>query len=155
MRLLIQRSPEPVPYRGAYFRISATGEEPARGSIVLPPGGDDPEGLALLLGLVVTLGDAPAGGTPIRQFWLGDDLRLEGKMGSEVASRHAEAAEWVAARIHSEWERFLGSAFARLRGEARGDAHFAFPGGAWDPERPGVRVTSWPPLPGAALPPLG
>ena len=53
MRLLIQRSPDPVPYRGAYFRISADAEQPTRGSVVLAPAaewGDDAPALALLLG---------------------------------------------------------------------------------------------------------
>lgn len=157
MYLLLQRSPDPVPYRGAYFRIAPSDGRLARGSIILPRAAvrsEDAEGLALLIGLAIALGDPPGGGTPIRQHWLREDLRLEGKMGSEISPRHAAEAARVAARVGTDWERFLGSAFARLRGERRGDAHFRFPGGTWDAERPATFVAAWPPLPGEVLPTL-
>jgi hypothetical protein len=157
MYLLFQRSPDPVPYRGAYFRISPEGGDPARGSIGLPPETPTESGekeLALLLGLVLALGDAPAGGAPIRQFWLNEELGFEGKMGSNLAPHHAREAHRLAERIRAEWPRFLGSAIARLRGESRGDSHFRYPDGAWDRDHPAVLVTAWPPLPGEPLPPL-
>jgi hypothetical protein len=157
MRLVLQRSPDPVPYRGAFFRIAPAGGEPARASVVLAPPearGDDREALALLLGLVVALGEGRPGGAPISQHWLSDDLRLEGKLGSELAPRHDAEARRVAARIGAEWERFLANAFARLAGEARGDAHFRFPPQGWSADEPAVVVIAWPPLDGEALPPL-
>lgn len=156
MRLLIQRSPEPVPYRGAYFRIAGSEGGPARGSLVLAPSSPraaDEEVLARLLGLALALGD-PAGGPPIRQFWLQEDLHFAGKRDSDLAPAHAARAERLARRVQEEWSRFLGSALARLRGEPRGDAHFRFPEDGWSAERPAVLVTAWPPLPGEALPEL-
>lgn len=156
MRFLIQRSPEPVPYRGAYFRIAGAPGEPARVSVVLAPpaeGVDDSEVLTRLLGLTLALGD-PEGGPPIRQFWLEEDFRVAGRMDSELAPAHASRAEELAHLVRTEWDRFLGSALARLRGEPRGDAHFRFPDPGWSPERPAVEVTAWPPLPGVPLPEL-
>ena len=155
MVLLIQRSPDPVPYRGAYFRISGVDAHPTRGSVVLPPQeafGDDTEGLSLLLGLAIALGEAGTGTVPIRQHWLSADLRLEGKMGTEIAARQAEEANRLATRIRADWDRFLANGLARLRGEERGSAHFRFPGDGWAADRPGVLVTAWPPLPGESLP---
>ncbi|HEU0055376.1 MAG TPA: hypothetical protein VFQ39_19445 [Longimicrobium sp.] len=157
MRLVIQRSPDPVPYRGAYFRIAPEGGNPSRASVVLaPPGdrGDDANALAHLLALAVVLGDAPAGGAPISQHWLEEDGKIEGKLGSPLSPRHTERARTLAARIAGEWDRFLAAAFARLRGEARGDAHFRFPDGGWSAEQPSVLVTAWPPLEGETLPTL-
>lgn len=156
MRLLLQRSIEPVPYLGAFFRIAGTEADPARASLVLSPDPGEPgdeEVLARLLGLALALGD-PVGGPPIRQFWLEEDLRFAGRMESPLAPATAGRAEALARRVREEWRRFLGNALARLRGETRGDAHFRFPGGAWSPERPAVLVTAWPPLPGEALPEL-
>ncbi len=157
MLLLLQRSPDPVPYRGAYFRIAGSGGDPARGSVVLPPAevrGEDAPALALLLGLVIVLGDPRAGGAPIRQHWLSDELRLEGKLGSEISPRHADEADRLARRIVEEWSRFLRAAFARLAGEPRGDAHFRFPAEGWSAERPATRIVAWPPLGDESLPPL-
>ena len=157
MRLVIQRSPDPVPYRGAYFRISPPEEAPARASVVLGPAGDadaDREALALLLGLAIALGEGRPGGAPISQHWLTDALAFEGKMGSELAPRHDEEARRVAVRVGAEWERFLGSALARLAGEARGDAHFRFAPEGWSPDAPAAIVAAWPPLEGEVLPPL-
>lgn len=157
MRLLLQRSPDPVPYRGAYFRIHEGEGAPARGGIVLPPASaheDDDNALALLLGLAIALGDPPAGGSPIRQYWLDSEGRLTGRTGSELASGHVAAAERVAERLRTEWTRFLTNALARLRGEPRGDEHFRYPAGEWDRDRAAVLVTRWPPLSGERLPPL-
>lgn len=156
MRLLIQRSTEPVPYRGAYFRLAATEGESARGAVVLPPlldGGDEAEALARLLGLALALGDPP-GGPPIRQYWLQADGSIRGKANSELGARQAAEAERLARRVRSEWDRFLANALARLRGEPRGDAHFRYPAEDWDVERPAVQVTAWPPLEGERLPTL-
>ena len=158
MRLLIQRSLDPVPYRGAYFRISADAEHPTRGSVVLAPPaewGDDASALALLLGLALALGKpAGAGGAPIRQYWLSPDLQLEGKMGSEASPRIAAEVHRLGARVEKEWDRFLGNVFARLRGHTRGDQHLAYADAGWDADQPAVRVTAWPPLTGETLPPL-
>jgi hypothetical protein len=157
MVLMIQRSPDPVPYRGAYFRISAADSSPTRGSVVLPPQevfGDDTEGLSLLLGLAIVLGEPRMGTAPIRQHWLSADLRLEGKMGAEIAAPQAEAASEIATRIRVDWHRFLANALARLSGEERGSAHFRFPADGWDVDRPAILVTAWPPLAGQPLPPL-
>ncbi len=156
MRLLIQRSPDPVPYLGAYFRIARSEGEPSRGSLLLAPSSSsvpDEEVLARLLGLAFVLGD-PTGGPPIRQFWLEEGLRFAGKMDSDLAPAHAKRAEALARRLGEAWDRFLDNALARLEGEPRGDAHFRFPGGDWSAERPAVLVTAWPPLGGVALPEL-
>lgn len=156
MRLLIQRAFEPVPYRGAHFRISPGGGEPARSAIVLQPAPehDDRDVLALLFGLAVSLRDPPGGGAPIRQYWLSTDGVLEGKIGAELPPARAATAGRLAERILREWERFLSNALLRLAGEERGSAHFAFPEAGWDPERAAVRVLTWPPLPGEVLPEL-
>ena len=158
MLLLLQRPVDAVPFRGAYFRIAPQAGQPARGSVVLADrekAGGDVTPLAMLLGLVITLGDPPAGGAPIRQHWLSEEMQLEGKMGTEISPRHAGEARRLAERIEAEWDRFLASALARLRGEERGDAHLRFfPQEGWDPEHPAARVVAWPPLPGESLPPL-
>lgn len=156
MRLHIQRASEPLPYRGAYFRIAPEGGEPARSAIVLPAvrEDDDQGALALLLGLALSLGDPPGGGAPIRQYWLSATGALEGKLGTELPAARAASAERLAGRIQGEWRRFLSNALLRLAGEERGSAHFAFPEGGWDAERATVRVLTWPPLPGEALPEL-
>jgi hypothetical protein len=157
MRLSLHRSPDPVPYRGAYFRIAPEGGRPARATVVLAPSGtrgDDAEALALLLGLALALGDVQHGGAPISQHWLADDGAFEGKLGSALSPRHAERAKSLAARISAEWRRFMAGAFARLRGEERGDAHFRWPDAGWDAESPTVLVTAWPPLEGEAFPAL-
>lgn len=156
MRLLIQRASEPIPYRGAHFRIAPRAGEPARSAVVLPaaPGVDDRDVLALLLGLVLSLGDPPGGGAPIRQYWLSATGALEGKLGTELPAGRVATAERLGGRIRDEWDRFLSNALLRLAGEERGSAHFVFPEGGWDAERATVRVLTWPPLPGEALPEL-
>lgn len=156
MRLHIQRASEPLPYLGAYFRIAPEGGKPARSAIVLPPArdGDERDVLALLLGLAISLGDPPGGGAPIRQYWLSATGALEGKLGTELPTARAASAERLAGRIRDEWERFVSNALLRLGGEERGSAHFALPEGGWDAERATVRVLTWPPLPGEALPDL-
>lgn len=158
MYLIVQQSPDPVPYRGAYFRLASRDGLPSRGSVVLAPPeptGDDLEALARLLGLAVALGEPGAGGTAIRQHWLTPELRLQGKLDSEISPRHAAEAERISARIETEWARFLGNCFARLRGESRGDSHLEYPGGVWNADQPTVRITAWPPLGGVVLPELG
>lgn len=155
---MLQRSPDSMPYRGTFFRIGGEGGEPTRGSIVLAPaegdGAGDREVLARMLGLAIALGEGAGGGAPIRQYWLSPEGRLHGKLDSEVAPHHAAEAERLGGRLLAEWGRFLDSGLARLRGEPRGDAHFRFPDGGWDPDAPAVRITRWPPLPGEALPTL-
>ena len=153
MRFTVQRAPEEAPYAAAYFRIRGTGAMPARGSVVLSPGAGAAE-LARMLGLVVALGEGSGGSAPIRQLWLQADGRIEGKMGSDLAARHAAEAERLAGRIRGEWATFLDKALARLRGEEVGGAHFRFPEPDWDPERPAVLVRRWPPLDGESLPVL-
>jgi hypothetical protein len=157
MRLVIQRSPDPVPYRGAYFRITGAEGEPGRAGLVLAPaqeGEQDRDTLARLLGLALALGDAGEGGAPIRQIWLDEESAFQGKMGSGISPRHAAEAERLAQRVQREWGRFLDNALYRLRGEARGDAHFRFPDEGWSAEQPATRVIRWPPLPGEQLPEL-
>ncbi len=158
MLLLLQRSAEAVAYRGAFFRISGGGAEPARASIVLPPDtpdADDAPSLALLLGLAIVLGEPAEGaGAPIRQHWLSTEMQLQGKMGSEISPRHAAEAQRLAERIASEWARFLSNALARLAGAESGDAHFRFPPEGRGPAGPAVRVVAWPPLQGESLPSL-
>lgn len=157
MQLTLQRSPDETPYLGAFFRIAGEAGEPARGGIVLAPSAGDRERdlavLSRMLGLAIALGGAE-GGAPIRQYWLAPDGRLQGKLGSEIAPYHAGEAERLGERLRAEWDRFLGKALSRLEGEPRGDAHFRFPAGGWDPDAPSVRIVAWPPLPGEALPPL-
>lgn len=146
MKVVIQRSTEPVPYRGAFFRVA--GEEARAGLTLAPGAGGDT--LALLLALTLVFGNA--GGPAIRQYWVGEDGEVEGKMATELAPRHAGEVRRVAERVRAEWDRFIASALARLDGEERGSAHFAWPPGGWSADRPAVAVTRWPPLEGEVLP---
>lgn len=155
MRLTLQRLVEPVPYLGALVRVGGVAGEPGRCGALVAAGeeGDEARVLALLLGLLLVLGEPPQG-MPLRQHWVQAGLRVVGRMDSELAPRQAAAARRMGARVEAEWPRFVRNGLARLRGEARGDAHFRFSEGGWTEERPRVLVTAWPPLQGVPLPVL-